>query len=103
MRFYCSFFSVRSTIQGFLLDGVSGCEQPDIHFNLDTGSLLDDGRIPVNISITYECSDDRVFHASCKDSNNGSANGVWEQPIHCPPIKGKYVLIISYNLRIIIT
>ena len=48
------------------------------------GDLLDDGRIPVNESITWSCSDDAEIQSICMvvDLSN-SSHGEWRPKLEC--------------------
>ena len=68
---------------------VSGCHFPDMNFTFN-GNFLDDGRIPVNNTISFECSDNRTLQSKCVIEDNSDAdNGFWEpDPTVCPNITG---------------
>ena len=67
----------------------SGCHIPDMNFTFN-GNFLDDGRIPVNNTISFECSDNRTLQSKCVIEDNSDAdNGFWEpDPTVCPNITG---------------
>lgn len=73
----------------------TGCDLPDINFAdknfVFVGTFLDDGRIPANHSITFECSDNRTLQSICTiDVRGDTDNGLWDpDPTVCPNITGE--------------
>ena len=66
-----------------------GCLVPEVRYTFND-TMLDDGRLPVNASITYECSDNRFFQSTCKSpADNNSSHGEWSENIVCPNMTGK--------------
>ena len=68
-----------------------GCLVPEVRFTFND-TMLDDGRLPVNASITYECSDNRFFQSTCKSpADNNSSHGEWSENIVCPNMTGQWL------------
>ena len=68
--------------QSIMTLSLAGCLIPDYSFR-PIGPLLDDGRAPVNGSVVFECSDNRILHSSC------SVDGEWDPLLICPNLTGK--------------
>ena len=67
---------------------LAGCLIPDYSFR-PIGPLLDDGRAPVNGSVIFECSDNRILSSSC------SVDGEWDPLLVCPNLTGKDSILFN--------
>ena len=72
--------------QSIMTLSLAGCLIPDYSFR-PIGPLLDDGRAPVNGSVVFECSNNRILSSFC------SADGEWEPLLICPNLTGKDIIL----------
>lgn len=60
---------------------------PDMKYKIQ-GPLLEDGRVPVDGIVSYECSFDRVLKTKCY-APDAYSDGAWYPPFLCPNMTGK--------------
>ena len=63
-----------------------GCLTPESNFTYN-GTFLQDGKIPINESISIECSSNVTVHSMCSPVTDYlSGVGQWSVTPECPPI-----------------